>query len=295
MIRLSVAKAISSQGNVLAPGWWWLILPVMFFAGEGQAQDLSRQVDGDTETGALELLSTSTTRQTKHPIDLYSAWNARINTFPPPPVEKPEPLAKVALEVPTGVKSAPAKKTAFPWWYLGAGLALGAIGVWTASRVGRALSGGREDSRKVVVSKPGGRDVSFVSGQVLDDQGTLVVVDVEGERLVVGINAERSSAALVTRVEPGVQREGAGAAQVDPEKDVEALWARAAQPGGERLVGWPLDSVMESDLPDLLASRLTPEPDGAQAPPREGGNKLVDELLEKVRGRKSLAKRADEL
>jgi flagellar biogenesis protein FliO len=213
------------------------------------------------------------------PLELYPAWNAQVNA-------RPEPF-QGALAVLEGFigeghpgEAAAAESALAPWLYLLGGLLLGVLGMFALRRLSGRTGPDVQAAAPRMTGAPGGKDIQLISSQVLTDQGSVLVVDVCGERLVLGVSGNRDFVTLLTKL--GEQ----GAAP--PALDAGTL--------GTMLTGSrPAASSERRPAPER-SSVYTPTPSTppGEAPPDEDLEVLLDELLGKVRGLKPLAKRADE-
>lgn len=251
--------------------------PAEGVAGADKARPVARDGDPSAGPSAVERLQGQTT-STSGPLELYPAWNAQLQA-------KPEPFqgALAVLETTggeAGVEPAPAPSGMTPWLFLVGGVLLGAVGMFFLRRgkgPARPAPWDNVQLERPAAPVAGSRDIQLISSQVLTDNGSVLVVNVCGERLVLGVSGNRDYVTLLTKL---------GDASSAPPMDAEALSAmmrKATRPAPERA-----SSVR---TPAYLSNTAAP---AGENPPDEELEVLLDELLGKVRGLKPLAKRADE-
>lgn len=251
------------------------------------------------------------------PVELYAAWNAGLR--------KPMEPSLLLLGASSGAAS--------PWWKslwfgLGAGLLVGAAGTYFVTR---RLAQRRAAEEGALGEWTGaqGSGIELVTAQNLNDDGSVLVVDVCGEQLVLGISGSRDYVTLLTKL-----GSPADADHLDP-AHLEALMAshvaRQAQPGqmppgasssgrgmagsrsgsgrasygtgtgGTHAGGSHASPYAQDNVHSGGAVSASSSASNLMSPPMEEEHssdadleELLDELLGKVRGLKPLAKHTDD-
>lgn len=223
--------------------------------------------------------------------NLYQAWNVHLTAQPDP-----------SLLLLSGTVEGHASSSWFsPWVALGLGLLAGAVPAFFLAR--RTFSGkGASASGKTPL---GGGPIELLASSALNDDGSVLVVDVMGEQLVLGVSGRRDFVTLLTKVgdpseiehlDPAGLQALIQARRQDAHSDgARAPAARASAPAWSGGEGGGASSSDASRSASSSATRsLMPPPMDEDHGQDEDLEELLDELLGKVRGLKPLAKHPDE-
>ncbi|MFM7202643.1 MAG: flagellar biosynthetic protein FliO [Myxococcota bacterium] len=216
--------------------------------------------------------------------ELYDQFNARLNTSVEPTL--------MALGAATG----PTPWFMSPWVFLGLGIQMGALGAAVAFYLYRRRKEASGELPSDDASYDGrgphashGRNdhaIELISAQDLNDNGAVLVVDVHGEQLVLGVSGRRDYVTLLTKL-----GEPADVERLNPAQLSAMMTARMATPAAA--VGVAPASPARAGMAATTSS-LVPPPLGEEHSQDEDLEELLDELLGKVRGLKPLAKHSDE-
>jgi len=233
---------------------------------------LSRADDQDmgSSNGALERLQPHENSVLKSP-SRYTDWNVWLAA--------PPPLARRHAAMMSGGTGEEELAVApfMMWLYAGAGFALGVLCLFVLDRVRHRGSSGK---RRRSAGKSTG--IALISSEVLTDNGSVIVVDVMGERLVLGVSGNRDYVTLLTKLG---EFDGPPSSE-ETRAFGNVLSAQQAAPNGPH-------ELMNVSRAGGLGSSSTSSPGDLPAPD-EDLEELLDELLGKVRGLKPLDKRADD-
>lgn len=251
------------------------------------------------------------------PVELYADWNAGLR--------KPMEPSLLLLGASSGA--------ATPWWKslwfgLGAGLLVGAAGTYFVTR---RMAQRRAEDEGALGEWTGaqGSGIELVTAQNLNDDGSVLVVDVCGEQLVLGISGSRDYVTLLTKLGSPADAERLDPAQL--EAMMASHVARQAQSGmmprgassnargttgqrsgsgrapygtntgGAHTGGTHAGNYAQDNVYAGGAASASSSSSNLMSPPMEEEHssdadleELLDELLGKVRGLKPLAKHTDD-
>lgn len=244
----------------------------------------AEEPSASSAVGQLQQLSSPTVPESPR-YELYDQWNARLS-----PSTEPTLLALGA----GGAGHAPWYMS--PWVFLGLGIQMGALGAAVAFyfyRRRKEATGelASEESTYESRSLRGSamrhdHAIELLSAQELNDNGSVLVVDVHGEQLVLGVSGRRDYVTLLTKLGEPAELERLNPAQLSA-----MMAARMATPAAA--VGVAPASPARAGMAATTSS-LVPPPLGEEHSQDEDLEELLDELLGKVRGLKPLAKHSDE-
>lgn len=246
-------------------------------AGEGAHGDAANVPPGATEKLLGTASSPDSAVSAGQSLELYADWNARLAQAMDP-----------SLSLLDGGMSS----MAVPWfkslWF---GLALGAaLGAGTAYFViRRLLPPAQEEVVNDGWTGAQGSGIELVTAQTLNEEGSVLVVDVLGEQLVLGVSGNRDYVTLLTRLNSPEDVE-----RLEPARLEAMMAARMRAPAPGPAVASSSFASAPRPASTTSTSNLMPPPMEEEHSPDADLEELLDELLGKVRGLKPLTKHTDE-